>query len=329
MLRKIFSFTFRTVALALMLVGLGAVVMGVLLAAPLHRPPTLESISRTARAVDRSDMPDVNRFQARDGTTLGYRHYPARQPGERVAIVVHGSSASSIAVHALAKALAAAGVETFTPDIRGHGVSGTRGDIGYYGQLEDDMADLVGEIRKTRPEAPLTLLGHSSGGAFALRVAASPIQALFERTILIAPFLGPFAATSHLDGGGWARADVPRYLALAVLDRLGFHGADAMPALAFAVSANSKMVLTDTYSFRLMRNFATNDYARDLAAATRPIAVYAGAADELMISDQYQAVVGPRVPVHLIEGVNHMAVVSAPAAVAAIADDVAKFAAPR
>ena len=38
----------------------------------------LASISDTARTVDRSTMPALERFQARDGTTLAYRHYPAR-----------------------------------------------------------------------------------------------------------------------------------------------------------------------------------------------------------------------------------------------------------
>ena len=36
-----------------------------------------------------------------------------------------------------------AGCETYAVDIRGHGGSGTRGDITYIGQLEDDLADLV------------------------------------------------------------------------------------------------------------------------------------------------------------------------------------------
>jgi len=304
--------------------GLLAVVLGGMLAVPLRRLPTLESITRTARAVDRSDLPAISVFQARDGTWLGYRHYAPLKPGvARVAIAVHGSSASSIAVHALAKALAAQGVETFAPDIRGHGSSGSRGDIGYEGQLEDDMADLVGEIRKTRPDASVTLMGHSSGGAFALRVAASPIQSLFERTVMIAPYLGPFAPTSRPNSGGWAQADVPRFLALTLLGRLGFDGAAALPTLAFAVAPDSKMVLTGTYSFRLMRNFATHDFHSDLAAATRPLALYAGAADEVMLPDQYQAAVGPDVPVRLFDGVNHMAVVGDPAAIAAIAADVA------
>jgi pimeloyl-ACP methyl ester carboxylesterase len=71
-----------------------------------------------------------------------------------------------------------------------------------------------------------------------------------------------------------------------------------------------------------MRNFATSGYRRDLEAATRPVALFSGAADELMIAEKYRDAVGEHVPVHLIDGVNHMAIVSDPRAVAAIAGDV-------
>jgi alpha-beta hydrolase superfamily lysophospholipase len=324
MLGTALLFSFKTLQWALMIIGVAALALGIMLTTPLKGMPTLESITRTARAVDRSDLPEVDRFQARDGTTLGYRHYPAHQPAApRVAVLVHGSSGSSIAVHALAKGLAAAGVETFAPDIRGHGVSGTRGDIGYLGQLEDDMADFVSEIRKTHPGVPLTLLGHSSGGGFVLRVAASPVGTQFERVIMIAPYLGYDAPTSRANSGGWAQADVPRFIALALLGKLGFHGADALPALAFAVPPDSAMTLTERYSYRLMRNFATADFHGDVSAAKRPLALIAAGDDELMLSDQYQSAVGPTVPVRVIPGVNHMAVLSAPDAVAAIAEDVA------
>ena len=104
-----------------------------MIATPLARLPELTSISQAARAVDRSTMPPLQRFSARDGTELAYRHYPARGPASgKIAILVHGSSGSSSAVHALADALAARGVETYAPDIRGHGGSGTRGDIAYH-----------------------------------------------------------------------------------------------------------------------------------------------------------------------------------------------------
>jgi alpha-beta hydrolase superfamily lysophospholipase len=271
-------------------------------------------------------MPGVDRFHARDGTELAYRHYPAHAPVTgQIAVVVHGSSGSSIAVHALAKGLAERGVETYAPDIRGHGASGTRGDIVYLGQLEDDLADFVTEIRKASAAAPLTLIGHSSGGGFALRVAGSPIQNLFVRTVLLAPYLGYDAPSSRQDAGGWASPDIPRFIGLSVLHRLGIACCESLPTIAFAVGPNTSPILASTYSYRLMRNFgASRDYREDLAAAGKPVAVFAGAVDELMFSDKYRDAVGQRAPVKLIDGVNHMGIVSDPAAVSAIADDVAK-----
>lgn len=310
-------------------VGAAALVLAAMVATPMPKLPPLASVAETARAVDRSTMPGLERYQARDGTWLAYRHYPPRGvTAGRIAVLVHGSSGSSASIHALADALAAHGVETWAPDIRGHGASGTRGDIGYVGQLEDDLADFVATIRKTAPTAPLTLLGHSAGGGFALRVAASPIQNLFERTILLAPYLGYKAPTNWPNSGGWASADIPRFIGLSILRRLGIDCCEALPVLAFAVPLNSEKILTTAYSDRLMRNFANHvDFRGDLAAATRPLTIFAGANDELMIADKYaEAVRGitPPINVKLIAGVNHMGIVSGPAAVSAIADDVAK-----
>ena len=313
---------------ALCLVGVLALAMTAMIATPLAHPPELRSISETARAVDRSTTPRLERFSARDGTELAYRHYPARsQPTGRIAILVHGSSGSSVAVHALADALAARGVETYAPDMRGHGASGTRGDVAYVGQLEDDLADLVMLVRKTSPSEPLTLLGHSAGGGFALRVAGSPIQNLFSRTVLLAPYLGYRAPTNRPDSGGWASADMPRILALMALRKIGVGCCEALPVVAFAVPPNSAKILAGTYTERLRRNFAASaDFHLDLAAVTRPLTIVSGAEDELMLADKYaEAVRGAAVPVDvkLIDGINHMGVVSAAKAVSAIADDVA------
>jgi pimeloyl-ACP methyl ester carboxylesterase len=307
-------------------IGVVAVLITALVAAPLTRLPELRSISETARAVDRSTMPRFELFQARDGTELAYRHYPARAASVgRIAIVVHGSSGSSPSIHALADALAARGVETYAMDMRGHGASGTRGDIRYVGQLEDDLVDFVAVVRKTNATAPLTLLGHSAGGGFALRVAGSPIQSLFARTVLLAPYLGYDAPTNRSDGG-WASADVPRILALQALRTVGIDCCEALPTLAFAVPTDSGKILVPAYTERLRRNFGTRGYRIDLAAATRPLTIFSGADDELMIADKYaEAVSGitPAVDVKLIDGINHMGIVSAPRAVSAIADDVA------
>ena len=329
MISKIVSGGLKAVVWGLAATGLAALVLAGLVAWPVRQPPELTSISGARKSVDLSSLPAIERFQARDGTALGFRHYPATGSATgRAAILIHGSSGSSgTTIHALSGALAAHGVETYTVDIRGHGTSGTRGDVAYVGQLEDDLADFVAVVRKTTPTAPLTLIGHSAGGGFALRVAASPIQNLFARTVLLAPYLGYNAPTNRPDSGGWASADLPRIIALMILRSVGIDCCDALPVVAFAVPPHSEKILVPTYTERLRRNFANHpDFRADIAAATRPLTIISGADDELILADKYvEAVRGFAVPVNvkLIEGVNHMGIVSAPAAISVIADDVA------
>jgi alpha-beta hydrolase superfamily lysophospholipase len=317
----------RAIAWGLALIGLTSLLLVALIASPVRQLPELASISEARNSVDFSGLPGIERFQARDGSWLGFRHYPAGNPlTGRTAIVIHGSSGSSgTTIHALSAALAARGVETYAMDVRGHGASGTRGDIAYLGQLEDDLADFVAVLRQTTPTAPLTLIGHSAGGGFALRVAASPIQHLFARTVLLAPYLGYAAPTNRPNSGGWASPDLPRILGLVALRAVGITCCEGLPVLAFAVPPGSGKMLVPTYSDRLMRNFANHpDFRTDLAATTKPLTIFAGAEDELMLADKYaEAVRGIAVSVKLIDGVNHMGIVSNPAAISVIAGDVA------
>ena len=156
----------------LALVGAAAIAIVLMLASPVRPPPPLASIHAGATQIDETGAPDLSRFQARDGTWLAYRLYPAPNGArDRIAILAHGSSASSIEMNAVAKALAGAGVTAVALDIRGHGASGTRGDIAYPGQLDDDLGDLIAQLRKAYPAARFSLIGHSAGAGFALRVA--------------------------------------------------------------------------------------------------------------------------------------------------------------
>jgi pimeloyl-ACP methyl ester carboxylesterase len=314
---------------ALCAVGGVALILAVMIATPLERPPEMRSVSDSAKGIDWTTLPPLERFQARDGTWIGFRHYAASGAATgRGAIFIHGSSGSSGTVnHALTHAIASRGVETWALDIRGHGGSGTRGDIGYVGQLEDDLVDFVAQIRKTAPELPLTLIGHSAGAGFSLRVAATPImQDMFVRTVLLAPYLGYDAPTNKPHAGGWANVDLPRFFALATLRKLGIDCCSQLPVLALAVPATSAKYLVSTYSDRLTRNFATRGYRLDLPATTRPVTIYGGAEDEMMISDKYAEVVQaikPSVDVKIIDGINHMGIVTNPKAISVIADDVA------
>jgi alpha-beta hydrolase superfamily lysophospholipase len=326
MIATIVSGGFKVLVFGLGGVGIVTLLLAALMAWPVRQPPELASVSKARKSVDFLTLPALARFVARDGTELAYRHYPARTPTtDRVAIVVHGSSGSSGgAIHALSGALATRGVETYALDIRGHGASGTRGDITYVGQLDDDLADFVAELRKVHPTAPLTLIGHSSGGGFVLRIAGSRLQNLFARTVLLAPYLGYDAPSSRPNAGGWASADVPRFMALELLHRLSLPFAESLPVIAFAVPPHSAKALTATYSWRLLRDFgASADYRRDFAGATRPIAIFAGADDELIRADRLRDGAGDRATIRIIEGVDHMGIVCDPAAVSVIADDIA------
>ncbi|MCK1366372.1 alpha/beta fold hydrolase [Bradyrhizobium sp. 62] len=314
---------------ALCAVGGVALILAAMIATPLERPPEMRSVSDSAKGIDWSTLPALERFQARDGTWIGFRHYAAiGAVTGRGAIFIHGSSGSSGTVnHALTHAIASRGVETWALDIRGHGGSGTRGDIGYVGQLEDDLVDFVAELRKTAPDLPLTLIGHSAGAGFSLRVAATPImQDMFVRTVLLAPYLGYDAPTNKPRAGGWANFDLPRFLGLATLRKLGIDCCAQLSVLALAVPASSAKYLVSTYSDRLTRNFATRGYRIDLPAVTHPITIFGGAEDEMMISDKYAETVQaikPSVDVKIIDGINHMGIVTNPKAISIIADDVA------
>jgi pimeloyl-ACP methyl ester carboxylesterase len=307
----------------LALVGAAAIVLILMLASPVRPPPPLASIHAGATQIDEAGAPELSRFQARDGTWLAGRIYPARNVAQdRIAILAHGSSASSIEMNAAAKALAEAGVTAVALDIRGHGASGTRGDIAYPGQLDDDLADLITQLRKAYPAARFSLVGHSAGAGFALRIAGSPLGDRFDRFVLLAPYLGYSAPTNRpAEGPGlWAQPDLPRILATRALEGLGIDWPQSLPAIAFADVPEAKMFVTSQYSFRLMQNYtAPLDWREAFARAKGRITVIAGAEDQLMDADAYQRALPPLgVPVTILPGVDHMGIVYKAEAIKAI-----------
>jgi pimeloyl-ACP methyl ester carboxylesterase len=315
----------RPLRWAFAIVGVLALVLAGMLATPLSHPPALASIHEGALAIGAPDRQPLSRYQARDGSSLAYRLYPAANGArDRLAILVHGSSASSAEMHLIAKALADDGVAAVAIDARGHGESGTRGDIGYIGQIDDDLADLVSELRGQYPTARLALVGHSAGGGFALRIAGEPAGRMFDRFVLLAPYLGYSAPTNRpSEGAGrWAEPDMPRIIGLGLLRRVGIDWGQSLPAIAFANAPGTEKYVTSRYSYRLLANFGPPwDWRGAFAAAAAPIDVMVGEKDELMKADAYPAALAPfadRTRVTLLPGVDHMGVVHERAALAAI-----------
>jgi len=285
-------------------------------------PPTLASLISPLEKIDFNDLPAIETIPARKGGAIAFRRWGvAASTGDPILILIHGSALSSTSLHPLGKALAAAGIAVYAPDIRGHGETGRKGDIDYRGQLDDDLADFVAMVKAARPGSPLVLAGFSGGGGFALRSAALPQGGTFERVVLLSPMLGIRAPTVKSGGDQWARPFIPRILALLVLNRLGIHAFDYLPVIAFAIPPERADILTGSYSFRLLRNFTTADYAADLKAAPSRIAVLVGEKDELFNAELFAPTVqGVRADakVTVIPGINHIELTTDPRTVPVI-----------
>lgn len=286
-------------------------------------------IGLTSYEVMQLPAPPVERYAARDSAALAYRYFaPANvaSPPDVVAILIHGSGGSGLTMTVLGEALAQANVPAFVPDIRGQGLSGRRGDIDYIGQLENDLGDFVAVVRRKYPTARLVLVGHSAGGGFALRIAGQAAGRPFSKFILLAPVLGRMAGLNRPDAG-WARPDIPRIVALRVMNALGITAFNGATTVTFNSPPEAGDLLTRAWSYRMMSNFGPSGqtqlvgrpaYQLDAEQARAPIAVIAGSADEQFFAERYDdafACLSRPVSVELAEGVSHMGILSDPRAV--------------
>ena len=124
-------------------------------------------------AVSYQTLPELQPYTARDGTQLSVRLYESNAATDKVIILLHGSGWHSMQFYPLANYLSSNGLaHVITPDLRGHGFTPEqRGDVAYIGQLEDDLADLIGFAQQKFPETTMIIGGHSSGGGLAVRFA--------------------------------------------------------------------------------------------------------------------------------------------------------------
>jgi pimeloyl-ACP methyl ester carboxylesterase len=270
------------------------------------------------RQLDLTGLPALGHYTARDGTHLAYRAYPGG--AEQVAVLIHGTGTESSVMNALAKTLNVAGATVYAPDLRGHGSSGRRGDIDYIGQLDDDLADLVSTIRPEHPNATMTLIGFSGGGAFTIRIAGGPYGDLFNRYIVIDPAIVYPSPLARPNAGGWATPYVPRIVGLIILNKIGIHWFDGLDAIVFAIPPGNRN-LTGVYSFRLAMNLNSRDYFGALERTKEPMALIAGVNDDQFYADRYATLLQPAKPdltVELVPGLDHIDMLMKPAALAAL-----------
>lgn len=98
------------------------------------------------------------------GGRVYFRNWKLSAP-QAVALFLHGAGEHSGHYHRLAGALNSAGIELWSLDHLGHGLSnGAPGAIGSVPDLATNAAHLLQMIRAERPGLPVILAGHSLGG---------------------------------------------------------------------------------------------------------------------------------------------------------------------
>ena len=308
--------------LLIAVLAFAAVLAAMIGLSPSKAPPPLTSLTQAARRIDASGLPALQSMPARDGTPLAYRAYLPATPVNRVAVLVHGSSADSRNMHMVGRALLDAGFAAYALDVRGHGQTGRRGDIDYVGQLDDDLADVVAELRRRHPGAAFTMVGFSSGGGFTLRSAGGANAELFDRFVMVSPMLHQSAPTARPNTGGWVSVNMPRAIGLTVLDRLGFDAFGHLPVLHFALPPGAAADRTVAYSYRLQLSYRPHeDYQGDARAIRRPATLLIGERDELFRAEAYAPLLEPlqpRLKVQVLPGLGHLDMVIDEAALAAI-----------
>jgi non-heme chloroperoxidase len=314
--------TMLTIFIVVAVLAVGGLAGAIVFSAP-ATPPKMESVSSAFADADFSGLPPQQHYTARDGTKLIYRAYPGDP--KHIVIAIHGSSGAGDSMHFVASAIRARGPTVYALTMRGHEGTGRSGDVDYIGQLDDDVADFMSTLKPRKTGETRTLLGFSSGGGFALRVAGGRYGGLFDRLILVAPQLPYRAATVRPGAGGWISLAMPRIIALSLLNRAGITVFNGLPVLAFAVDRSrlAETHLTPVYTFRMVRNFGpSDDYRGDVQRAHGKVIVFDGGKDEIFRPDQFAPLLKPLRPdlsVIIVPGLSHMEMTTKPAALDAIA----------
>ena len=276
------------------------------------------------KSVDFSGMSPLLHFHAGDDASLAYRYYrPDGESSKGSEVLVHGSSASSNSMHVLAKAFAKAGYAAFALDMRGHGASGTKGKISYFGQLENDIDAFSRSLALPKSS---TLIGFSARDGLALRFAGRARQGEFESYLLLSPFLSQNTPNYSPDSGGWVNVGFPRVFAISLLNFIGIQRFNDMPVTDFALTEATKYHLTPEYSLAHATNFRPmRDHAANIQAVHQPCSVLAGIDDEVFYTDTLKSIFrsqGKNWPVTLLAGIGHIALTLDPGAVNAAAQAV-------
>ncbi len=258
----------------------------------------------------------ARRFKMRDGAEIFARIVGA--PAQTTILLVHGVASSGSALLEPATLLSqATGARVIAIDLRGHGrSSGAPFDVDHAGQYDEDLADIISEIRADDESAKIVLAGHSMGGGIALRYALMRNAPAVDSYLLFAPLLGTGAPTMRTQGtagganggGAYTHFRTPRLFGVLLLNFVAIHALDHLPILYFNQPPQSP-----AYGFAALSSMQPNapkDYRAAFAAIKVPLLLIAGSKDEAFNAAAFPDVVkqyshGKAV---IIDGASHNSV---------------------
>jgi alpha-beta hydrolase superfamily lysophospholipase len=189
------------------------------------------------------------------------------------------------------------------------------------GQYEDDVGDVIQQLRATRPGRRIVLAGHSMGGGISLRYALKPGLPDVDGYLLVAPYLGPDSPTTRLEeteaSAAFLQVHVPRTLGLWVLNGFGITAFNGLRTIFFNLPQEMPL---RSYSYRASVSMAPSDCGLAFQAISQPLLVVVGSADEAFHADRYEATIRPHSAgeVVVIDGASHDGVLTDPRTLDAI-----------
>jgi non-heme chloroperoxidase len=259
------------------------------------------------------ESPPLRKFLARDNVALSYRFYNSCNE-ERAIILLHGSSAHGTYLHGLADYLSAKRNlgHVYVPNLRGHYKSGNvRGDCAYIGQLEDDLYDFIHEVQAQNKK--IFLVGHSSGGGLAIRVAGGTYSNLIQGYVLLSPAIPTAKTMRKGTAGGWAKVSMIKMIALSFLNSIGIKNWNHSHVIQFnkpQEHCDGKETLS--YSFNLNSSYhPRHPYQKDLKNLRNKFIVFIGSDDEANDPLQFSSLLkgASREHLQMIKGVRHLDIV--------------------
>ena len=225
------------------------------------------------------------KLRATNGDTIALTNWPARGPMRGIILAVHGfGDYGPSTFEGAAENWRGQGLGVYAYDQRGFGRNPSRGVWPGAERLIEDLAQVFTIIRMENPDIPITVVGHSMGGAVVAAALGEDLIAP-DRAVLLAPALwgGPHLGIGYRALAGIATTLFPdrRWSGKGVVRIQATDNMDALRALA-----RDPLYLRKPSSREFAGLIALMDRAVETAPAiTTPTLVIYGAKDEVVPED--------------------------------------------